>query len=124
MDGNLHWCAASDAKLPEGFLDKVRGAKGSKLMQAKYKNGWETNALVGDPRFMEFDMGPIAKNDYRLRKDSPAVGKGVALPKELTDPLRPADGARPDIGAFPLSAAEFEVGRHGRLKSPLAGRSP
>lgn len=121
MDGNLHWSSASDAKLPDGFLDKVRAAKGSKLSQAKYKTAWEANSFAADPRFVTFESAAAAKNDYRLRKDSPAVGKGVVLPKELTDPQRPADGARPDIGAFPLGIESFEVGRQGRLKSPVAG---
>lgn len=123
MDGNLHWSPAPETKLPVGFLEKVRTAKGSKLMQAKYKTEWEANSFVADPRFMAFELAAAAKNDYRLRKDSPAVGKGVALPKELTDPQRPADGARPDVGAFPLGIDGFDVGRHGRLKLPLAGNS-
>ena len=108
-------------ELPDGFLDKVRAAKGSKLIQAKYKTAWEANSFVADPRFTAFEAAAPAKNDYRLRKDSPAIGKGVVLPKDLTDPQRP-DSARPDIGAFPLGIEEFDVGRHGRLKSPFAGK--
>ena len=93
MDGNLHWCAAKDAKLPDGFLEKVRNAKGSKLAAAKYPGGWEANSFVAEPRFVAFDLAVGARNDYRLQKDSPAVGKGVVLPKELTDPHRPTSGA-------------------------------
>lgn len=122
MDGNLHWCAASDAKLPEGFLEKVRGAKGSKLNAAKYKTEWEANSLVGNPRFQAFATSPAVKNDYRVLKDSAAIGKGVALPKELLDPHRPADGARPDIGAIPLGGEVPSVGRNGRVRSPYGGK--
>jgi hypothetical protein len=122
MDGNLHWCAAPDAKLPDGFLDKVRLSKGSKKAATKYPGGWEANSLVGDPRFMKFDRLPSAANDYRLAKDSPAIGKGVVLPKELTDPLRPAGGARPDIGAFPAASEPPTYGRQGREKLPVVGR--
>jgi hypothetical protein len=121
MDGNLHWCAAAGAKLPEGFLEKVRTAKGSKLIQAKYPGGWEANSFVADPRFVAFEVAVSARNDYRLQKDSPAAGKGVVLPKELTDPLRPAAGARPDIGAIPLGAEVSGFGRHGRVRLPVSG---
>jgi hypothetical protein len=123
MDGNLHWCPAADAKPPDGFLEKVRMAEGSKAAQAKYSSGWEAHTAVGDPRFVAFDPKPAAKNDYRLQKDSPAVGKGVVLPANMPDPGRPAGGAAPDIGALPLGAEVPEFGRHGREKSPLSGYS-
>ncbi len=122
MDGNLHWCAAAAAKLPEGFLEKVRAAKGSKAIQAKYPGGWEANSLVADPRFLAFDPSASAKNDYRLKKDSPALGKGVVLPKELADPQRPPAGARPDIGALPLGVASPAFGRGARVKAQFAGK--
>jgi hypothetical protein len=121
MDGNLHWCAAAGAKVPDGFLDKVRTAKGSKAVQVKYPGGWEASAIVADPAFLAFDSAPAAKNDYRLKKDSPAVGKGVVLPKDLPDPQRPAEGTRPDIGAFPLGAEAPRYGRQGWVTFPVAG---
>ena len=123
MDGNLHWCAAAGAKLPAGFIEKVRESKGSKAARAKYPAGWEANSFADDPRFVAFDRDPVAKNDYRLTKDSPAIGKGVVLPKELLDPLRAAGNARPDIGAIPSGGELPAVGRHGRVKSPFAGRN-
>jgi hypothetical protein len=119
MDGNLHWCAAKDAKLSSDFLDKVRNHKNAKL---KNKEGWEMNSFVADPRFEAFDLAIGAKNDYRLKKDSPALGKGVALPKEYTDPFRPANGARPDIGAMPLGAVVAGFGRNARVTMPLTGK--
>jgi hypothetical protein len=121
MDGNLHWCPAADAKLPDGFLEKVRMAEGAKAAEAKYSSAWEAHSAVGDPRFMAFDPAPAAKNDYRLQTDSAAAGKGVVLPETLPDPLRPASGAAPDIGAIPLGSEIPEFGRQGRVKSPLAG---
>jgi hypothetical protein len=123
MDGNLHWCPAADAKLPDGFLVKVRMAEGSKAAHAKYSSGWEAPSAVGDPRFVAFDAKPAAKNDYRLHQESPAVGKGVVLPENMADPSRPAGGAAPDIGAIPLGAEVPEFGRHGREKSPFLGSS-
>ena len=122
MDGNLHWCPAADAKLPDGFIEKVREAKGSKAIAAKYPGGWEANSFVADPRFTAFDRVPAAKNDYRLQPNSSAIGKGVLLPKDLFDPQRPANDARPDIGAIPLGSEVPGFGRQGRVKSPVAGK--
>jgi hypothetical protein len=122
MDGNLHWCAAPGAKLPDGFIEKVREAKGSKLIQSKYPGGWEANSFVADPRFVAFDPAPAAKNDYRLAKDSSAIGKGVPLPKELLDPFRPTNGARPDIGALPVNGPSEGYGRYSRVKLPVTGK--
>jgi hypothetical protein len=122
MDGNLHWCAAADAKLPDGFLEKVRDAKGSKSIAAKYPGGWEANSLVADPRFTAFDRSPSAKNDYRLQPGSPAIGKGVVLPSDLFDPQRPASGTHSDIGAIPLGGDVPSFGRNGRVTSPVGGK--
>jgi hypothetical protein len=122
MDGNLHWCPAAGAKVPEGFLEKVRAARGSKAIQAKYPGGWESRSFVANPHFMLFDAAETARNDYRLKKDSPASGKGVVLPKELPDMLRPEKQARPDIGALPVGSEPMRFGRHGRIALPVSGR--
>lgn len=121
MDGNLHWCCAAGAEPPAGFLEKVREAKGSKLSLAKYSTPWEAYSLVGDPKFEAFDRAIAAKNDYRLSKASPALGKGITLPDDLTDPLRVSGGAKPDIGALPAGAEPPAFGRQGRVKLPVAG---
>ncbi len=121
MDGNLHWCATPGEKLPDGFLEKVRTAKGSKLIAAKYGGEWEAGSLVADPRFTAFDTAVSAGNDYRVKADSPARGKGVVLPQELPDPQRPSGGAKPDIGAIPSTADAPTFGRHGRIRLPLSG---
>lgn len=124
MDGNLHWCPAAGAKAPGDLIEKVRLAKGSKKNQAKYPAGWEASSFIADPRFLAFELSPVARNDIRLNKDSPAIGKGIVLPKEFTDPLRPANGARPDIGAYPVGAETPSFGRQGRLKLPIAAKQP
>jgi hypothetical protein len=124
MDGNLHWHPAPDAKLPDGFLKKVHESKGSKANAAKYPGGWEANSFGADPRFTTFDRAPAAKNDYRLQPNNLALGKGVLLPNDLVDPQRPANEARPDIGAIPLGGEVSRFGRQGRVKSPVAGNSP
>ena len=118
MDGNLHWCPTPGAKPLDGLIEKVRTAKGSKAIMSKYPGGWEANSFIADPRFLAFDKAVTARNDYRLAKNSPAIGKGVLLPKELTDPFR-GNGAQPDIGAYPLGAEMPTFGRDGRVKLPI-----
>jgi len=124
MDGNLHWCATPGAAVPEGFLEKVRAAKGSIVNQTRYPGGWDASSLVADPRFVAFDLGVSAKNDYRLNPESPAIGKGVALPEDLVDPLRPPNRARPDIGAIPQAVAAPAFGRQARVTLPVPGAEP
>jgi hypothetical protein len=123
MDGNLHWCPAVGAKLPAGFLEKVRTSKGSKAIQAKYPGGWEAVSLVADPHFLAFDSAAGAGNDYRLKKDSPAVARGVVLPKDFPEVVRPKDAAQPDIGAVPLGSEPSRFGRQGRITFPVRARS-
>ena len=121
MDGNLHWCPMSDARPPEGFLERVLQSAGSKAMETKNRVGWESHSLVADPRFVAFDESATAQNDYRLQPGSPAVSRGVELPDNLSDPLRSKTGAAPDIGAVPLSADPWAFGPQGRHKLPVRG---
>jgi len=76
---------------------------------------------MADPKFLSFHAGEDAKNDYRLTDDSPAVKQGIVLPDDLEDPLRPQDGARPDIGAIPLGGEPLRVGIDARI---VAGETP
>lgn len=119
IDGNLHWCPVPTAKVPPNFLDAVRKCAASEKNRKNYPPGWAANDLIGEPRFLSFGLEPTAQNDYRLKADSPAVGKGVVLPEKWTDPLRPKDGKRPDIGAFPLGSAAPKYGREGQVTLPL-----
>lgn len=102
-DGNLHWCADPQSKPSANYLDRTR------------QSGLSANSIVAEPRFAAFDRDPRVANDYRLQQSSPAIGKGIPLPKELRDPLRPTDDSRPDIGALPQSSKPFSVGRFGRI---------
>lgn len=122
IDGNLHWSPAPGAQPPKGFLEKARSAPGSVHNQPKYPPGWEANSFVADPKFVAFGAAAEAANDYHLQPDSPAVGKGVALPAELEDPFRPKDGARPDIGALPLGSGPLRVGIRGRIEAGTTER--
>lgn len=117
-DGNLHWCSNPEAKLPKDYLKKVQMCPASEASKKDYPSGWSANAVLGDPRFVSFAPDPASLTDYRLRKDSPAIGRGIVLPEELEDPLRAKDGSRPDIGALPLGSEPLKVGRFGRISVP------
>ncbi|MGE0609689.1 MAG: hypothetical protein AB7O62_21545 [Pirellulales bacterium] len=120
IDGNLHWCAVPETYPPDGFLEKVRVCAASQKNKDKYPPGWCANDRVGDPRFISFGLEPTAPADYRLQKESPAVGRGIVLPAALEDPARPAEAARPDIGALPAQSDSPRFGRQQRVTLPLA----
>lgn len=115
MDGNLHWSPAAGAEPPKGLLEKTRACAASEHNKTKYAPGWEASGVVGDPKFAAFSAASDAVNDYRLQPGSPAVGAGIVLPAELEDPLRLANGARPDIGALPRDGEPLRVGIRGRV---------
>jgi hypothetical protein len=54
-----------------------------------------------------------------LQEASAARGRGIRLPEDLPDPLRPTDGSRPDIGALPYGGDAPRFGRRGRITVPL-----
>jgi len=108
-DGNLHWCVDSAAKLPPRFLDNVRNSKFSEANKQNYPDGWCAHDMVSDPKLVQFN--PAATADWRIKKNSPAVGNGVALPDQWQDPLRPAKGKKPDVGALPAGSKPFIAGR-------------
>ncbi|MBM4072762.1 MAG: hypothetical protein FJ271_28120 [Planctomycetes bacterium] len=87
----------------------------SKKNVKNYPPGWCLNDLVADPRFQRFAESD-SPADFRLEKDSPARGKGIVLPADWADPLRPKAG-RPDIGALPFGADAPTFGRRGRITS-------
>ena len=110
-DGNLHWCADPQAAAPEDYLERIRHHPVSEANRKNYPPGWASRSIVADPRFRAFETRPGVAGDFRLRNNSPAIGRGVILPAELEDPLRPTDGSRPDIGALPHGAARLSAGR-------------
>ena len=109
IDGNLHWCADPSVPVPKNFLDRIRSSKFSEANKARYPDGWCSHDLVADPKLIRFT--PIDQADWRISKDSPAVGAGVPLPTGWQDPLRPDDNSQPDIGALPLGSKLFIAGR-------------
>lgn len=115
IDGNLHWNPHPDAKEPPGFFEPLRTHPLSEFNKRGYPAGFGAHDFIANPRFVSFDAGPEAANDYRLEAASPAIGKGVPLPADWPDPLRPADGARPDIGALPSASGPPQYGVQGRI---------
>jgi hypothetical protein len=120
IDGDLHWSLSAGQAPPDGFFKPLREHPIAKANLEKYPAGLGTHCLVGDPRFVAISSDPQAANDYRLRRDSPAIGKGVPLPAEWPDPLRPAQSP-PDIGAIPAGGEPLKVGIHGRITAGLPG---
>lgn len=120
IDGNLHWSPAPGAEPPKGFLEKARSNPVSEHNKAKYPAGWEASSFVADPKFVAFSATADAANDYQLQSDSPALHKGIVLPADLEDPMRPKDGTPPDIGALPLGNGQLRVGIGGRIQAGAA----
>ncbi|MBI2193279.1 MAG: hypothetical protein HYU36_14985 [Planctomycetes bacterium] len=124
MDGNLHWCPKPDEKIPEGFFDMARTCEAALRSKKIYPAGWEANSAIADPQFLKFSAESGASNDYRPQAGGPAAGKGIVLPAEWEDPLRPAAGAQPDIGALPAGAEPLRVGVQGRITAGAAASTP
>ncbi len=115
MDGNLSWALKPGAIAPPDFLDALRKSEASQEAKKVYPEGWAMHSLAADPRLVAVSADPMAVNDYRLQPDSPTIGKGVPLPEEYMDPLRPKDDVRPDIGALPSGADQLRIGVQGRI---------
>lgn len=116
FDGNLHWHADPAVKPPANYFDTTRKHPQSEVSKKTYPAGWDANSFIADPHFVSYDRNRHADLDLRLKADSPAKGAGVALPKEWPDPLRPANDARPDIGAIPMGD-ELKVGIDGHTSA-------
>ena len=121
-DGNIFFRAGDRhvADLLPGFatLDAYRASEDFVASKKWYAPGWEAQSLNIAPGFKKFSGASLSGDDLRLSEDSPARGVGVILPENLEDPLRPARGVRPDIGAFPFGSEPLRVGRHGRHSFP------
>ncbi len=120
LDGNLHWSLTAGREPPIHWLKPLREHKISEQNKAAYPPGLAANCFAADPKFIKVVHDPDAVNDYRLRKDSPAIGRGVVLPRQWPDPFRPRTG-RPDIGALPAGAEPLKVGRNGRITAGQPG---
>ncbi|MDI6852075.1 MAG: hypothetical protein QME75_00525 [Deltaproteobacteria bacterium] len=120
LDGNLHWSLTARLEPPPDWLKPLREHKLSRLNEAAYPLGLASQCLAADPKMIRVSEAPQAVNDYRLRKDSPAIARGVVLPPEWPDHFR-SKSNRPDIGALPFGSEPLKVGRHGRITAGQPG---
>ncbi len=107
--GNLLWGMRDGPALTGNPFEKFRATPLFADSRRKYEAGWTTHDLVANPEFTSFP------GDLRLKKSSPAVNAGRALPAEWPDPLRSGDPGAPDIGPLPLDAKPWTVGVDGRV---------
>lgn len=111
IDGNLYWQPGLDAKRAATFFAAYRSSPLFAKSKQAYPPGFDSHSLVADPQFSAVQSDPLAPNDYRLQKGSPAIDAGIDLPTDWPDPLRKQDPGKPDIGALPLGAEPLRVGR-------------
>jgi len=110
-DGNLHWSLKDGPSYKGDPLGELRRSKLFGASRDRYAPGWEAGGLFADPKFVRFRGDWKAQNAYALRKASPAIDAGVAIPPDWPDPLRANDRGRPDIGAIPFGCEPWKVGR-------------
>ena len=114
-DGNLMWGVKDAPKFTGDFFGKFRESPLFKASRKNYKPGWGANNVFADPKFVSLDTEGGQTLDLRLRDGSPAFRAGITLPAQWPDPLRPANNARPDIGALPHGSKPFAVGIRSRI---------
>ncbi|MCE9608152.1 MAG: DUF1565 domain-containing protein [Planctomycetia bacterium] len=101
-DGNLYWSLGAKGAETSQFFAKFRGSPAFEESKKVYSAGFGAGSRVGDPRL---------NDDFTLGKGSAAIDAGTVVPAEYVDPLRTFDQGVPDIGALPLGASMFRVGR-------------
>lgn len=113
LDGNLHWNLEGHQQPPAAWLAPLRTRELAELYRVPYPPGLASRCLAAAPKFQALTAAPMGINDYRLRSDSPARGRGVPLPPDWPDVYPPAPA--PDSGALPADTPVFQVGRAGRI---------
>ncbi len=114
-DGNLEWSASNGAADAASFLKRFRNGKDFAASRSSYAPGWTANDLYGDP------MLSRVPEDYGMtvnvwpRADSPAINRGVPIPRDWPDPYRASDPDGADIGAAPATLKRWLVGNRGRI---------
>ncbi len=115
VDGNLHWSPLGYGKNGTG-ADWLKGVQESAHSQGNTGQWqgtvWEKSGVADDPRFAKFDsLDPASSIDYRLKPESPAIGKAIDFPQKAD--LR-GNAAGPNIGAFQNNEL-LRVGIGGRI---------
>jgi len=118
LDGNLHWVAASDVKVPADWVQKIHESPASQENVEQWKGDpWAVHSRYGNPEFKNWELSRLDQNDYRLKESSPALDLGIAFPDQ--EHLRgPARGKI--VGAL-ATKDPLKVGINRRV---LAGSNP
>ncbi len=111
IDGNLLWSLRDGPKFQGDFFAAFRASERFKASQKGYKPGWTASDRFADPMLTSLSADYRVPLDARLKEGSPAIDSGVSLPAGWPDPLRGEDKGKPDMGALPLGAMPFKVGR-------------
>ena len=122
IDGNIHWNLTPGETPGHDWLQALRDHKISQMNKPSYPDGLAAHCFAADPKFYRISDNPNALNDYRLQKESPAIGNGVILPREWPDILKP-QANKPDIGALPSGGPQLKVGRHSLITAGMPGES-
>lgn len=109
VDGNLHWSVKTGPEFQGDFFATFRNSKVFTNSKKRYPPGWTTSDRFVDPKFLGNVADLNLSLDVRIAKDSPARDAGVPLPAGWRN-LR-EDTGKPDIGALPVGAKMFKVGR-------------
>jgi hypothetical protein len=113
IDGNLYWQPGLEPNRAESFFTRYQSSEAFRNSRQIYPPGFDANSLVADPKFVKVESDSTIENDYRPTPESPLVDRGVPLPADWPDSLRPQDAGKPDIGALPLGVEMWKVGRAG-----------
>ena len=99
----------------------IRNREPNLLLWRQTTTVQDHNMVDGDPRFCD----PLG-NDFHLKKDSPAIGRGIAIPDVRTDfdgIPRPPQGKSCDLGAYEYSEDSFVVTTGSHVSSIYAGQT-
>jgi hypothetical protein len=113
-DANLTWSLDSAWKGEDPYA-RFKASKDYALTRDYYPPGWMANDVIKDPAFTQLSDAPGSAFNLTPKSGSPAIGAGLKLPEGLPDPLKPADGKRPDIGAVQTGKPVWRLGVGGRF---------
>jgi hypothetical protein len=105
-DANLYWLPGTAEATANAYFNKFRGSDAYAASKTDYAAGSTTHSRAADPQLTDVEGGVFVP-----AAGSPAAGGGVVIPADWPDPLRPAGGGSPDIGAVPVGDEMPACGR-------------
>ncbi len=109
-DRNLLWSIDEGPKSQGDFFASFRKTKLFTDSKNRHAPGWGATDIYADPRFATLWPRDVLAADWQLSKQSPAIDRGIELPRYYPDSLRKLDHGAPDLGAVPLGAPALRVG--------------